>query len=1058
MKPIKLVMEAFGSYASKTVIDFREPNQNLFLITGDTGAGKTTIFDAIVFALYGESSSTLNKKTGTLLQSQFASLDVKPYVELTFSQGYGDDEKIYTIHRIPQHYTYYKAGAKKGLRKEKAESGSIALMMPDGSEYPQKEANKKIIDIIHLTKEQFMQVAMIAQGEFMDVLRKSSNEKKEIFRKLFHTEIYNDIVEELNNRRKETEKSISDIKTRCMSEVGHIHVSEEHENLVFLIEAIQRGEISYLNELVDELESYCQVLEETLNKDKDALSKTNVLKEEKKTNLDQAKQLLNDYQVLKEAKQQLVNLNNQKEEIENNYKLSSKIEYAYNILQAYNSYTKDQKQYTDTQNKLENELKREPELRIQYENLKEEEKTVDTKYEQSVRLYTQEYDKATKYLENRKQLSIIEKSISNINKSIDNSTKQLTLLNKNKESLLLKQEKGKAELETLKDVEKEQVILESKHKEFKTKLDSYNNLVKDFQSISKKEKELVSTQNEYTRLSTLYNQKNRLYDEANKLFLDAQAGLLARTLEVGTPCPVCGSIHGYTLEEYINAVKSLKDGEVATKEELEKMRREKDKAFVLLETESAKASSLNDSLKELKEKHKNDLKILSETFSSDATLNSIKETLLNEKQTLSRLVEDLNVRKSRYQILTKELETIETKLNQYEENVKSLTDDIHQYEVKLASLDSTLTQLKSQLSYASLEEAQNAISLLNKNKQEEETAYRNFKEKLNISTDIYNKCQTLITSYKGSLPQLERSRDESYKTYANLVEEYKCDSWQDLTSKYQKEDIKRFNQAYMDYSKNYASVSSKIETIEKRINGQSLPELDELEKDYQDIVDIYSNQLEVVKEEEHTYLNNTESLKSLDKIVSHAKEMIHKNHQLTTLYNQLSGNVSGSRMDLETYVQRTYLERILIEANSRFYDMSAGQYELHLKNIEQAGEGKNKGLDLMVYSFVTDSEREINTLSGGESFMAALSLALGMADEIKESASGIDLDIMFIDEGFGSLDDHSRDEAVKVLMDMSEGSKLIGIISHVSELKQEIEDQLVVSKDDHGSHVKWQIS
>ena len=497
---------------------------------------------------------------------------------------------------------------------------------------------------------------------------------------------------------------------------------------------------------------------------------------------------------------------------------------------------------------------------------------------------------------------------------------------------------------------------------------------------------------------------------------------------------------------------------MATKEELEKMRIEKDKAFVLLETESAKASSLNDSLNELKEKHKNDLKILSETLSSESTLNSIKETLLNEKQNLSRLVEELNVRKSRYQILTKELETIETQLNQYEENVKSLTDDIHQYEVKLASLNSTLTQLKSQLSYASLEEAQNAISLLNKNKQEEEAAYKNFKQKLNISTDIYNKCQTLITSYKESLPQLERSRDESYKTYTSQVEEYKCDSWQDLTSKYQKEDIQRFNQAYMDYSKNHASVSSKIETIEKRINGQSLPELDVLEKDYQDILETYSKQLTQVQSLEHTYLNNNESLKSLDKIVSHAKEMIHKNHQLTTLYNQLSGNVSGSRMDLETYVQRTYLERILIEANNRFYDMSAGQYELHLKNIEQAGEGKNKGLDLMVYSFVTDSEREINTLSGGESFMAALSLALGMADEIKESASGIDLDIMFIDEGFGSLDDHSRDEAVKVLMDMSEGSKLIGIISHVSELKQEIEDQLVVSKDDHGSHVKWQIS
>lgn len=1051
MKPIKLVMEAFGSYASKTVIDFGEPNQNLFLITGDTGAGKTTIFDAIVFALYGESSSTLNKKTGTLLQSQFASLDVKPYVELTFSQGYGDDEKIYTIHRIPQHYTYYKAGAKKGLRKEKAESGSIALMMPDGSEYPQKEANKKIIDIIHLTKEQFMQVAMIAQGEFMDVLRKSSNEKKEIFRKLFHTEIYNDIVEELNSRRKETEKTIGEIKSRCMTEVGHIHVSEEHENLIFLIEAIKRGEISYLNELVEELESYCKVLEETLNKDKDVLNKTNVLKEEKKTNLDKAKELIHDYQVLEEAKKQLTHLNNQKDEIENNYQLSLKIEHAYNILQAYNSYTKDQKQCIDTQNKLENELKREPELRKQYENLKEEEKTVDTKYEQSVRLYTQEYDKATKDLENRKQLSKIENSISNINKSIDNSTKQLTLLNKNKESLLLKQEKGKTELETLKDVEKEQVILESKHKEFKTKLESYNSLVKDYQSISTKEKELVLTQNEYTRLSTLYNQKNTIYENANKLFLDAQAGLLARTLQEGMPCPVCGSIH-HPLPA------SLKEGEVATKEELEKMRIEKDKAFVLLEKESAKASSLNDSLNDLKEKHKNDLKSLSETLSSEPTLNSIKETLLNEKQTLSRLVEELNVKKNRYQVLTKELETIETQLNQYEENVKSLTDTIHQYEVKLASFDSTLTQLRSQLTYTSLEEAQNAISLLNKKKQEEETAYKNFKQNLNTSTDTYNKCQTLITSYKESLPQLEKRRDESYKTYTSLVEEYKCNSWQDLTSQYQKEDIQHFNQAYMDYSKNHAGVSSKIDTIEKRINGQSLPERDVLENEYQDIVETYRKQLEAVQEEERTYLNNGESLKSLDKIVSHAKELIHKNHQLTTLYNQLSGNVSGSRMDLETYVQRTYLERILIEANRRFYDMSAGQYELHLKNIEQAGEGKNKGLDLMVYSFVTDSEREINTLSGGESFMAALSLALGMADEIKESASGIDLDIMFIDEGFGSLDDHSRDEAVKVLMDMSEGTKLIGIISHVSELKQEIEDQLVVSKDDHGSHVKWQIS
>ena len=171
-----------------------------------------------------------------------------------------------------------------------------------------------------------------------------------------------------------------------------------------------------------------------------------------------------------------------------------------------------------------------------------------------------------------------------------------------------------------------------------------------------------------------------------------------------------------------------------------------------------------------------------------------------------------------------------------------------------------------------------------------------------------------------------------------------------------------------------------------------------------------------------------------------------------------SGNVSGSRMDLETFVQRYYLERILYAANRRFQEMSAGQFELRMYDLKKAGEGKNRGLDLMVYSTVTGKEREVRTLSGGESFMAALSLALGMADQIKQSSAAINLDMMFIDEGFGSLDEHSRNQAVRVLQEMAEGSRLIGIISHVSELKQEIEDQLIVTKDENGRHVKWQIS
>ena len=1051
MKPIKLIMEAFGSYASKTIIDFREPNQNLFLITGDTGAGKTTIFDAIVFALYGESSSTLNKKTGTLLQSQFASLDIKPYVELTFSQGYGDDEKIYTIHRIPQHYTYYKAGAKKGLRKEKAESGSIALMMPDGSEYPQKEANKKIIDIVHLTKEQFMQVAMIAQGEFMDVLRKTSNEKKEIFRKLFHTEIYNDIVEELNKRRKETEKSIGDIKTKCMSEAGHLSVDEGYEQLVFYIEAIKRGEITYLDELVEELEGYCKSQEEKLSEQKKSLKKSEKLKEEKKSQLDKGRELIDAYSNLEVARKQLTALVVQKEVIENNYKMASKIDHAYKIKQAYDTYVDCNKQFQDTQNKLEEQQKREPELRLKHEELKEKGDRADKKHEESVRYYTQETEKTKNDLENRKVLSNKENSISAINKSIDTSIEELDKLRESKNALVLKQEAGKEELESLKDVEKEIVVLEGKRTQFKLKVESYNQLVDDLKSIHSKEKEFVLSQTRYSKLSEDYQLKNSKYENANKVFLDAQAGILASTLVEGTPCPVCGSIHHPTPA-------LLKEGEVLTKEELDSLRQEKDNALVLMQTESAKASSLKTTLDEMKVQYELDLSNLGEALKCEHNLETIEQTLVTEKQSIQAEANDLKQKLKRFNELNILIENIDKQLNQYDERVTELNESVHQNQVKKASLDTTISQLKSQLCYVSLEEAQKALTQLMNDQKTEETAYKMFKMKVSASQKAYDECHTLINTYNESLPRLKERVAQANTYYSHLVEELQCDDWQNIISKYQEKDIQQFNEQYIGYTRKLSEYTSKKETIEKGINGQPYPELTVLDNKYKQAVDTYSTQVKDVQALEHIYLNNSKSLHTLNDIVTHAKKLIHKNHQLTTLYNQLSGNVSGSRMDLETYVQRTYLERILVEANRRFYDMSAGQYELHLKNIEQAGEGKNKGLDLMVYSFVTDSEREINTLSGGESFMAALSLALGMADEIKESAAGIDLDIMFIDEGFGSLDDHSRDEAVKVLMDMSEGTKLIGIISHVSELKQEIEDQLVVSKDDNGSHVKWQIS
>ena len=226
MRPLKLTMQAFGSYADRTEIDFTIPNQNFFLITGDTGAGKTTIFDAMVFALYGEASSGANKKDGAELQSQFAELSKEPYVELEFSERDSAGSGIYTVRRSPRHLRLLKRKTKNPYKEEKE---TVALTFPDGTvrEGNVARVNAKIEEIVGLTKSQFMQVAMIAQGEFMDLLRAKSSDKKLIFRKLFGTELYQKLADELDRRRKEKLSDMTRIRKVCQTEAGHGHIPEE---------------------------------------------------------------------------------------------------------------------------------------------------------------------------------------------------------------------------------------------------------------------------------------------------------------------------------------------------------------------------------------------------------------------------------------------------------------------------------------------------------------------------------------------------------------------------------------------------------------------------------------------------------------------------------------------------------------------------------------------------------------------------------------------------------------------------------------------------------------
>ena len=379
---------------------------------------------------------------------------------------------------------------------------------------------------------------------------------------------------------------------------------------------------------------------------------------------------------------------------------------------------------------------------------------------------------------------------------------------------------------------------------------------------------------------------------------------------------------------------------------------------------------------------------------------------------------------------------------------------------KLVGSEAALQNLESSVEFRTKESAEAALLYANSLKQNAEAIYEKASKEAKEAVNALKQAEILISRYQQEIPEQKKRVNERKTSYIEAMASRQMTEkeWKELTETYDRTAAEDFQKTVNTYNEKKAAAQARLNAARNAVRESERPVLEEIQKEKEVSEAEYLEKERIYNQLRMDYKDDQEIFDTLSSRLDERKTIVEEHARIDALYRMASGNVSGSRMDLETYVQRYYLERILYAANRRFQEMSAGQFELRMYDLEKAGEGKNRGLDLMVYSTVTGKEREVRTLSGGESFMAALSLALGMADQIQQSSAAINLDMMFIDEGFGSLDEHSRNQAVRVLQEMAEGSRLIGIISHVSELKQEIEDQLIVRKDENGSHVKWQIS
>lgn len=1071
MRPLKLKMQAFGSYGRETVIDFTKPEQNLFLITGDTGAGKTTIFDAIVFALYGEASSTSNKKEGVVLQSQYAELNIEPYVEMEFMEG----EERYTVRRVPRHLKTVTRGAAKGKGTREI-TGSVTLFMPDGTEYPSKETNAKLQEITGLTKSQFMQVAMIAQGEFMELLRAKSDDKKKIFRKLFNTEMYEQIVNELGNRKRNMEREIAVIRTRCQSETARIKFfgdkAEEknpgddeinfcEKRLEELKKRVSDGEIVVMPELTEVLERYLVILDNQLKKAQKLYEDAAEIRDKKRDIYIEAQQLQSLFIQRKQTEEELEEYRKQSFEMENKEKLAGSVSDAWEIKTFYDFWKAGQEDAERVRTAFETQTERFPGLMEEEEGMIQEEQKKQKELETVQEEYTRTLEKAEKAIQLFGQIKETKKKM-DMGKELLEKARIKEEADKKAFEVLENREKAlRDRSEQLADAGEKLAVCQSQMKEINGMTADLKALFSIYKEQKTYEKKIEELKEKYKEARASYEKKHGEHEKKRQNFLDAQAGFLASELMEGMPCPVCGSIeHPRPCVMKKEHSEFTREGMDLLEKETEKLRAEQENLSAEVKSNTdlrdVKKQDFDESFNRLKNRMRENIPVLPEEFSPGQGQELIRQWM--------KEVQENGIK---YQRDWEELQSVQKQMKDLEEEKPAVRKqmEISAEQVREAGIayESAKAEFQS-YSFSSDFESEEAAK-----KAEAEAARKKerFTEDYNTARAAREKAgtersntETLIKKYRAELPTAEAEEEKRKKNYESMAEgkEMAESQWKSLTDIYEKQMTEQLRKEVQVFREGKKAAEGKAQSLTAAIGNRKPPVMADIQKETEDAEHRLKSAESLRDQIRSVYKDNKEADHILSPMLQERQKLVEEHGRIDHLYRLVSGNVSGSRMDLETYVQRYYLEKILYAANRRFRDMSAGQFELRMYNLEKAGEGKNRGLDLMVYSAVTGKEREVRTLSGGESFMAALALALGMADQIQESSAAINLDMMFIDEGFGSLDEHSRNQAVKVLLEMAEGSKLIGIISHVTELKQEIEDQLIVIKDESGSHVKWQIS
>ncbi len=907
MRPLQLTLSAFGPYAGETNLDFSSLGETgLYLITGDTGAGKTTIFDAIVYALYGEASGT--DRNGKDLASKYAGDGAPSYVDFTFSCK-GSEYRVFRC--------VNKEGRQKVVIGNKNQLQEAVLFDGAGKVLASKvrEVTTEVEALLGLTRAQFVQIVMIAQGQFRELLTASEEVRGPILKKLFQTEKYADLQAHIGEVMSKQNTVCADL----LRDLEHVvkNASLEDDIFVDAKAAETRSEefLSLLESLVEESQKRLETAKQGKQKLDETLS---VLQKQKGA----------DEALLKQA-EELVVIQKKSETLETDY---AEAKEAYELEQG------DER--VALRERLVKSITLGEEQRKDFEAL-EEKKVAFAKFQKELQ---------TKQTQFQKDSDAQTSAVAQL-KALEEEWKELLSTPKAEaewaESTKRATERGSA-LTLLSD-----------------KLAAYH----------AGEKELVTLQARYTEAKNAYALAESLRKTLEDEYLDAQAGLLADTLNDGEPCPVCGSTS--------HPKRAHRPEHTPEKADVDTAKEKENEAREVREKAASNVAAGRASLEQQQHQIQLDCETLELPFGDETT--ELLKVQLAENQRLQENLQETGVvlkkQAVRLKNLEEELPKLRSSNEEREATLKELETQIATLSGQEAARQKELEDAKNKLPYESLVEADRAL------------------------LELKTKRDTLTKALEKAKATLEQVSEERI------------------------------------------ALTSKQETLQKALEGfdreaavQRAEQLEVLTKE--------SRVAEQAVIAETTTLQRAkDAKKNATSILTELQVAREKQSWLSELDKVFNGKLtSEGKLKLETYIQAIYFDQVLAHANQRLYAMTGGQYEL-ARQTEAVDKRSGYALNLDVIDHYGDlSRRSVKTLSGGESFLASLALALGLSDLIQKRSGGVQLDTLFVDEGFGSLSPESLEKALRTLEELGEEHRLVGIISHVADLQQRIDKQIKVKK------------